>query len=483
MDRPADSPESYFEWALARMARADAADASAPVFLRARSEVTHLSAAELDLVNEYPAEGTDPQALRAAVAELLDRHLANGRSPRFQNQLFSGVMDESMAGCLMGIHPNNTLSTREIAPMPSSVERAVTRWLVRQMPWPDGEGDASLTPGGSFSNYLAVFLARKRATAEHGNEAICRLALFTSASAHYSIPKGGDLAGIPLDNVYDVAADEYDRMRPDALAAAIEEARSAGLIPFFVNATLGTTVTGVLDSVPDIADVTEGQGIWLHVDGAYGAAGLLSSERARFAMGLDRIDSLTWDPHKSAGAPVATSFLLVRRAETLAVLHPKKRGNYLFHEPEAPPDEADLGLTSLYCGKPFLALGPWLLWKSRGAAGLRAHIDQARTLTLRFRDHIVQAEHYDLALEPETWSVCFLPKQAPGMTLHEREALSHATRVRINAEGRWMLNLCPRRDGSVFRALFVNPHLTEDHVDELARHVNACVDACLADAE
>ncbi len=464
----ADHP--YLRWALRHVLDRVPDDRDAPAFQVSRAEAVTLTPAERDLVRAYPEEPADGDALRRDLAALLDRHLVNGRSPRFQNQLFSGVEEEALAGSFLGIFPNNTISTREVAPLPSEMETAVTDWLLRALPWDRARSDGTLTPAGSFSNYLAVYLARRRATARLGDDALLRLAVFTSAAGHYSIPKGADLCGIPRGNVFEVAADECDRMRPDALAEALATAEARGLVPAFVNATLGTTVAGALDPLAEIAALLAGRNVWLHADGAWGALGLLGSERARFRDAVAHADSLTWDAHKGLGAPVALSFLVVRDADDLDALRPPGGGGYLFRDLDAPRDRADLGLRSLYCGKPFVSLALWLLWKAKGESGLRAHVDRARALALRFRDRIAASPRLELAHEPETWVVCFRPRAADRAA---SDALAEAARERINASGRWMINLCPSAGGLVFRALFVNPLMSEEHVDELAAHVEA----------
>jgi glutamate/tyrosine decarboxylase-like PLP-dependent enzyme len=209
------------------------------------------------------------------------------------------------------------------------------------------------------------------------------------------------------------------------------------------------------------------------VDAAWGGFGLLGRKSLRFRTGLDHADSITWDAHKHAGAPVASSFLLVRDRSRLASLRPPTGGGYLFHRDDAPWDEQDLGLTSIYCGKPFLTLATWLSWKSLGRAGLTARVAHADRMTRRFRDAIAASERYELLLEPQTWTVCFRPRPPEGATREERTALTARTRTAINASGRFMINICPLQDEHVLRGVFVNPLMTEEHVDELVAHIEA----------
>ncbi|MCE9635466.1 MAG: hypothetical protein K8T90_07150 [Planctomycetes bacterium] len=469
--------DDFQKWASSRIAREARRDADAPNFGADSREAHALTASERKLVETFPTRGVPGARLRAVLGDLLDRHVANGRSPRFQNQLFSGVEDPAMAGALLGLFTNNTMSTREIAPLPTEMERAVIGWMLRSLPWDRGRAGGSATPGGSFSNFLAVYLARKAAEARHGADVIPKLAYFVSRAGHYSIPKGADFVGLPRGAMVEVATDESDRMRPDLLAKAIADARGRGLVPFLVIATLGTTVAGVLDPVEEIARVTSAENVWLHVDGAWGCFGLLGPDAARFRAGMDRVDSLTFDEHKHGGAPVASSFLLVRDRTSLEELRPPTGGGYLFHKKEAPHEESDLGLTSLSCGKPFITLSSWLAWKSLGAAGWRRRVATSARLTKRFRDAIARSKRWELALEPDTWLVCFRPKVPAVTSRVARDVVSRELRRRINADGRWMLNLCPMPAGYVFRAVFTNPLMTNAHVDELLRHLETCAGA------
>jgi len=466
--------DAFLRWATGRIARAAARDADAPVFGSPYADAAALTDAERKLVTSFPSRATDAAALRDAVGALLDRHLANGRSPRALNQLFSGVESPAMAGALLGLFAHNTVSTREIAPLPTEMERAVVAWMLRVVPWDAVHAGGSWTPGGSYSNFLAIYLARKAAEAKHGADVASRLAYFVSRAGHYSIPKGADFVGIPRGAMVEVPTDDADRMRPDALAEAVRAARKRGQVPFLVVATLGTTVAGALDPMAAIARVAAAEGLWLHADAAWGCLGLLGPDPARFREGLDGADSVTFDEHKHSASPVATSYLLVRHRTCLEELRPPTGGGYLFHRKDAPREEADLGLTSLSCGKPFLALSSWLSWKAIGADGWKRRVAAAQRLTRRFRDGIARSRRWELALEPETWLVCFRPRVSAATSRVARDAVSRELRRRVNADGRWMVNLCPMPAGYAFRVVFTNPLLTEAHVDELLAHLEGC---------
>jgi glutamate/tyrosine decarboxylase-like PLP-dependent enzyme len=166
------------------------------------------------------------------------------------------------------------------------------------------------------------------------------------------------------------------------------------------------------------------------------------------------------------------SFLLVRDRAVLDVLRPAgDRGSYLFQGSDDGPDEGlapraeDLGLTSVYCGKPFLSLALWMLWKSLGAQGLRAHVDRARAMALRFAERVAATGLFELTHETDTWAVCFRPVPEEGSDVATRDTFSNRVHDAVNADGAWMIRLCPAQGGRVFRAIFTNPLMTDEVAD------------------
>ncbi len=143
------------------------------------------------------------------------------------------------------------------------------------------------------------------------------LVIYTSDQSHSSIEKGAIAIGIGQNNVRKIPVDAEFRMRPDALAAAIEQDRAAGLRPFCVVATVGTTSTTSIDPVEAIADIAERHGLWLHVDAAYAGAAAIVPEFQHVLKGSERADSFVTNPHKWLFTPVDLSALYTRRPEIL----------------------------------------------------------------------------------------------------------------------------------------------------------------------
>ncbi|KAK6634513.1 glutamate decarboxylase gad1 [Polyplax serrata] len=205
--------------------------------------------------------------------------------PRFFNQLSCGLDIVSMAGEWLTATANTNMFTYEIAPVFILMETVVMRKM-REIIGPEWEnGDSIFAPGGSISNLYAFLAARHKmfpGYKEKGLSAIPgQLVMFTSDQCHYSIKSCASVCGLGTDHCVEVPSDERGRMIVSELERLICERRAKGHIPFFVNATAGTTVLGAFDPINEIADVCQKYGCWLHVDAAWGG-GLLLSKKYRY---------------------------------------------------------------------------------------------------------------------------------------------------------------------------------------------------------
>ena len=216
------------------------------------------------------------------------------------------------------------------------------------------------TTGGSMSIFNAILCARERLLGTEIRSGV----LYTSTQAHASVVKSARLAGILPDRVRMVPVDEQFRMRVEALGEEIDADRRAGLRPFLVVSTAGTTNTGAVDPLEAIADLCDRAGLWHHVDGAYGAFFHLVEPLRPLLAGLPRADSLTLDPHKGLFLPYGTGALLVRDGSALRAVHGMHAG-YL-------PPAADLEFYDAAQHGPELSRG------LPGAAGLADDQDLRR---------------------------------------------------------------------------------------------------------
>merc|ERR1719219_3325654 len=157
------------------------------------------------------------------------------------------------------------------------------------------------------------------------------LVALTSEESHYSIVKGANWLGMGVDNVVKVLTDSGGRMIPEELDKSIEAVKASGKVPFFVNATSGSTVLGAYDDLEALAEVCAKHKVWLHVDACWGGSAILSRKYKHLMKGSDKVDSIAWSPHKMVGAPLQTSPFIVRHKGLLHQCN-SASATYLFQQ-------------------------------------------------------------------------------------------------------------------------------------------------------
>ncbi|MBU0937094.1 MAG: aminotransferase class V-fold PLP-dependent enzyme [Spirochaetes bacterium] len=326
---------------------------------------------------------------------------------RFLNQLFGGRIGVATVAEMLATLPNSSMYTLKAAGAQVLVENEVLQRMCRMAGFQEGEG--CFVPGGSSANLLALLLARDRIAPtirDHGWQGQ-QLIAYTSAEAHYSIPKNAGILGLGRSNVRLVPVDPSGAMNAKALASMIETDTAAGLTPFFVNATAGTTVRGAFDPIMAISEVTKKYGVWLHVDGALGGSLILSRTHRSKLQELEQADSFAWNPHKMMGVPLQTSVLLTPKRGTLAASL-DETADYLF---QADVEEYNPGHRSLQCGRRNDALKLWAAWYHLGDSGWEKRIDRQLQLAQNAAALIDESPELCLVEKPVSINVCFYHPQ------------------------------------------------------------------------
>ncbi|KAF0297369.1 Cysteine sulfinic acid decarboxylase [Amphibalanus amphitrite] len=294
---------------------------------------------------------------------------------RFRNQLFGGMDKYGLAGALLTECLNTSQYTYEVSPVFTLCEAELLAKVRRIIGWSSGDG--IFAAGGSMSNQYALAMARYNRHPEvktQGMFGAKPMVVFTSVDSHYSIMKAANWHGFGSDNVVQVGTDSLGRMRPDLLLEAVQRVLAEGREPLFVNATCGTTVLGAYDPVPAIADICQQYGLWLHVDACWGGAAMLSRRWRHLLTGIERADSVAWNPHKMLGAPQQCA-LIVTRHEGLMHHCNSAKATYLFQQDKFYDVSYDTGDKSIQCGRKVDAFKLWVMWKAHGDAGLERIID------------------------------------------------------------------------------------------------------------
>ncbi|KAJ8272629.1 hypothetical protein GJAV_G00091480 [Gymnothorax javanicus] len=399
--------------------------------------------------------------------------------PRFFNQLSTGLDIIGLAGEWLTSTANTNMFTFEISPVFILMEEIVLRKMKEKLDWAAEEGDGIFCPGGSISNLYSLVLARYSMYPEVKTGGMCdlpRLALFTSEQSHYSIKKAAQVLGFGTKNVFMVKCDERGKMIPAELESSILHAKFAGCVPFYVNATAGTTVYGAFDPLPIIADVCSKHSLWMHVDAAWGGGLLMSKRHRKKLRGIERASSVTWNPHKMMGVPLQCSALLVKKKGLLQQCN-QLGAEYLFQPDKHYDVSYDTGDKSIQCGRHVDVFKLWLMWKAKGSEGFGSQVNRCLENAEYLFNLLSERADFELVCKskPEHSNVCFwyIPSSLRGIPPgKERDRRLHEVAPKIKAkmmvEGTVMISYQPCGDKvNFFRCVFSNPATRQDDIDFL----------------
>ncbi len=348
------------------------------------------------------------------------------------------------------------------APALVQLEANALDWLRDWMQFPVGTAGL-LTTGGSGATFNAIVCAREQML----NNDIRSGTLYTSTQGHHCINKAAKLAGIAPDRVRSIPVDRDFRMDVAALEAEIARDRALGLHPFFVASSAGTTNTGAVDPLNDIADVCAREQLWHHVDGAYGAFFHMCPELRPLLSGLPRADSLTLDPHKGMFLPYGTGALLVRDGQALRAVHSATAG-YLPENQDEFYDPAQYG-PELSRGFPGLRV--WMSIKMYGAARYRAAIAEKRALAVWAAEQTAAIPGVVMDAMPQLSLFAFHLESPALVTQAQRNAATEALVERVTARGKIILSGCTVDGRYLARVCVLGFRTRQAEMDICLQHV------------
>jgi len=343
--------------------------------------------------NQGLPEGGRPfEETLACLRELILPYAQGNGHPRFAGWINSAPAHASILLKPLAAAMNPNCGIGEHAGQ--ELERRAVQWIMDLCGFPVDGSAGVFVSGGSEANFTCLQAARFWAAREAGWDIRKRgvqnvgrpLVLYQSDQGHFSIRKAVEAMGLGSEAIHLVPSTASFQMDVDQLARRIEEDRRAGLHPFCVAATAGTVETGAIDPLERLADLCDEQGLWLHVDGAYGAFGRLDQRIAPLYSGIERAHSLATDQHKWLSVPIDCGCALVRDGK---VLHETFR---LTHAgPEEEEHEAWMSEYTLQRTRRFRALDVWSVVRTAGRSGLASAISNNIEMA-RFFAHLIHAE-------------------------------------------------------------------------------------------
>jgi glutamate/tyrosine decarboxylase-like PLP-dependent enzyme len=382
---------------------------------------------------------------------------------------YMAVLAEALVAAL-----NPQLASLARSQLESKIENETVRWIGERIGW-NVPFDGTFTTGGNEANFSALALALAKHFPESIDNGIASIGaqpvVYTSAEAHHSLDKSVGLLGLGRKALRRIATNDRVQLDPALLIQQIEADRSAGHRPFCVVATAGTTNSGAIDDIPELAAICEKYNLWLHLDGAYGAAAIFSDKHRDLVAGIERTDSVTIDPHKWLAMPFAAGVVLTRHPQSL-------RDAFEVSTPYMPkvqgPALTDNFKVSTQWSRRMNSLKLYLTLRVHGRAAYEELIDRQLLLARQAADWFQRSEPFELAA-PQVLPI--LNFRLRGVSEHELSA-AHARLVEdVTHDGQRWISQTYVNGRSVLRMMIISYLTTEEHVRALQQALEQAVHA------
>ncbi|HVG07128.1 MAG TPA: aminotransferase class V-fold PLP-dependent enzyme [Thermoanaerobaculia bacterium] len=392
----------------------------------------------------------------------------NTAGPGYLAYVPGGGLLHSAVADLIADSVNRYVGLFVSAPGLGQIEANVLAWFREIVGYPP-EAGGILTSGGSLSALTALITARRERLPENFLSGV----LYWSDQVHHSLEKAALLAGFPAANLRKLPSDERFRLRVDALEAAVEEDRRRGLTPFLVVASGGTTNTGAVDPIEEIAETARRHDLWLHVDGAYGGFFLLTEEGRRVLRGIELADSVVLDPHKSLFLPYGTGALLVRDAGALRRTH-STTADYL-PQSRDDPDQVDPSEMSPELTRPFRGLRVWLPLKMHGIGPFRVELEEKLALARQASEELKTIDGIEVVAEPQLSTLAFR-LNLEGMETEDLNRLNRRLMKAVNDRQRVFLTGTKLGDRFVIRICVLSFRTHRDRMEMCLEDIREAVE-------
>jgi aromatic-L-amino-acid decarboxylase len=408
-----------------------------------------------------PPEGPgDPDAVLDALFEQVLPFLQHPDHPRFFARIGSPSNFMSVLADAVASGYNVFSGSWTGGSGPSTVELVVLDWLRELCGLPEG-AEGVLVTGGSVAGLVGLAAAR---TAHFGDHAPAAAVAYVSSEGHAAVPRALRVLGVPDVRVLPAGPD--CRLAASAVRAAVQADRAAGRIPFCVAATAGTTSTGAVDPLPELAELCAEEGLWLHVDGAYGAPAVLAEAGRAALAGLDRADSLALDPHKWLFQPYEIGCVLVREPGLLERTFAMS-GVYLRDTAGGEVDFRDRSVQLTRGGR---ALKLWLSIKTFGLAAFRDAVARGIALAEHAEALLRERPGWEVVTPALLAIVCFRREGDDALQTRIAAAMvadGFAAPSTTEVNGRVVLRLCT-----------INPRTTPADVERTIERMEALSGSC-----
>ncbi len=421
------------------------------------------------LPDSPPVNGESFEQILADFDEVIMPGITHWQSPNFFAYFPANTSGPSILGDLLSSGLGVQGMLWATSPACTELETHVLDWLAEMLDLPakfhsNGSGGGVIQDSASSASLCALLAARERVLDYQGivSGLDGNLVAYTSSQAHSSIEKACMIAGIGRQNLRTIAVDENYAMRVDDLQSQIESDRRAGLKPFFVGATVGTTSSNGIDPLREIGAICKQEGLWLHVDAAMAGTAAICPEYRNIHDGIDLADSYCFNPHKWMFTNFdCDCFFVADRAaliRTLSILP-----EYLRNQATESGAVIDYRDWQIPLGRRFRALKLWFVIRSYGVEGLQFHIRRHIALAQDFASWVRESPLFDIAAPVPLNLVCFRHKAG--------DEFNQKLLDRLNASGELYLTHTVLAGQYTLRFCVGQTYTEERHVAKAWKHI------------
>ncbi len=420
------------------------------------------------LPDEFPEFGYGEAPAMTMLQDVID-HSIHLHHPRYIGHQVTAPLPIAALADHVAATLNNSSAVFEMGQMAVAMELRLTQWIGRLIGYAPETSGGILTSGGSLGNLTALLAARQAQCEgdvwQDGYADGLPPAVLVSEQAHYCVDRACRIMGLGDSGAIKVPSDHEYRLDIGELHDAYERTRKAGRQVIAVVASACTTSTGTMDPVAAIADFCEARGLWLHVDGAHGAAAMLSSKYRPLLDGLNRADSVVWDLHK----------MMLMPALITAVMYKDKRHSHQAMQTEAAyllgnnaeEEWYNLSYQTIECTKPSMAFKAYISLMAYGPTFFGDYVTRMFDLTRQFYLLLQRAGDFEVAVPPDCNILCFryLPEQP--MEDEALNQLQDAIRRRLVESGEYYIVRTTLKGRRYLRCTLINPLTQASHLQHL----------------
>ncbi|TLF44105.1 pyridoxal phosphate-dependent decarboxylase family protein [Maribacter aurantiacus] len=360
---------------------------------------------------------------------------------------------------------NNGMAVYEMGMSPSAIERVVTNVLCEKIGW-NADARGFLTSGGTLANLTALLTARKAILKEDVWNAgtSSALGIMVSEEAHYCVDRAARIMGLGEKGIIKIPCTESYQMDTSVLEEKYQEAKAKGITIFAIVGSAPSTATGMFDNLEAIGSFAEQQGLWFHVDGAHGGAGVFSKKYKHTLKGIEKADSVVIDGHKMMMLPTITTALLLKNGMYANATFSQK-ADYLLTDSDH-EDWYNSGKRTFECTKTMMSIHWYTMLKFYGEEVFEAYVTQLYDMGAAFGEMIEKHPSFALAVTPMSNIVCFRYTHA-NLSQNQLNELNAKVRQQLLEDGEFYIVQTKLRGWHYLRVTVMNPFTTKVHFQNL----------------